>query len=135
MANLSSVLGSAYVGTQGVLGSQGLQGVQGGALSGVPQNSQTTTYTLQASDAGKHVSITTGGVLVPVSVFSVGDTVTIFNNSGTNQTITQNASVTLRYAGTTTTGSRTLAGYGVCTILCIVGGATPTFVICGQGLT
>ena len=135
MAALSSVLGSAYQGAQGIIGAQGLQGVQGSPLSGVPQNSKTTTYTLQASDAGKHISITSGGVLVPVSVFSVGDAVTIFNNSGSNQTITQNANVTLRYAGTTSTGNRTLAGYGICTILCIDGGATPLFVICGQGLT
>lgn len=110
-------------------------GPAGPILSSIPQNSQTANYTLVASDAGKHISITTGGVNVPVSVFSPGDTVTIFNNSASSQTITQNANVTLRFGGTTSTGNRTLASYGICSILCIVGGATPTFVISGAGLT
>ena len=87
---------------------------------------------MQASDNGKHISITTGGVTVPASVFSVGDVVTIFNNSGSSQTITQGASVTLRLAGTATTGNRTLAQYGLSTVLCV---GTNTFAIVGQGLT
>jgi len=101
----------------------------------IPQNSQTANYTLVATDVGKHISITTGGVNVPISVFSPGDVVTVFNNSGSNQTITQNTGVTLRQAGTANTGNRTLAQYGLCTILCIIGGATPTFAISGVGLT
>lgn len=107
---------------------------------GAPQNSQTANYTLALADRGKHISITTGGVNLPVSVFSPGDAVTIFNNSGSNQTVTANTGVTTRIAGTTTTGSgaagnRTLANYGLCTVLCIVGGATPTFVVSGAGVT
>ena len=103
-----------------------------GNVRSVPQNSKTTGYTLISSDAGKHISITTGGVTVPASVFSIGDTVTIYNNSGSNQTITQGASVTLRQVGTASTGNRTLAQYGLCTILCV---ASNTFVITGGGLT
>ena len=102
---------------------------------GLPQNSKTANYTLATGDQGKHISITTGGINVPISVFAAGEAVTIFNNSGTSQTITQNASVTLRQAGTANTGNRTLAQYGICTILCITGGATPTFVISGAGLS
>lgn len=98
----------------------------------VPQNSQTASYVLVATDSGKHISITTGGVTVPASVFSVGDTVTIYNNSGSNQTITQGSSVTLRQVGTANTGNRTLAQYGLCTVLCV---ASNTFVITGGGLT
>jgi len=101
----------------------------------IPQNTQTANYTLVATDVGKHISITTGGVNVPVSVFSPGDIATVFNNSGSSQTITQNTSVTLRLAGTASTGNRTLAQYGLATVLCIVGGATPTFAISGVGLT
>jgi hypothetical protein len=103
-----------------------------GEVRDVPQNAQTSAYTLIASDHGKHISITTGGVTVPASVFSIGDTVTIYNNSGSNQTITQGASVTLRQVGTASTGNRTLAQYGLCTILCV---ASNTFVITGGGLT
>lgn len=103
-----------------------------GELRSVPQNAQTSAYTLVAADAGKHVSITTGGVTVPASVFAVGDTITIYNNSSSSQTITQGGSVTLRQVGTTNTGNRTLAGYGLCTILCV---ASNTFVITGGGVS
>jgi hypothetical protein len=103
-----------------------------GDLRDIPQNSQTTGYTLVAADAGKHISITTGGVTVPASVFSIGDAVTIFNNSASNQTITQGASVTLRNAGTADTGNRTLGAYGLCTVLCV---ASNVFVISGAGLS
>lgn len=104
------------------------------AISGtnVKQNSQTSAYVLVASDNGKHISITTGGVTVPSGVFSAGDNVTIYNNSGSSQTITQGGSVTLRQAGTTNTGNRTLAGYGLCTVLCV---ASNTFVISGSGVS
>jgi hypothetical protein len=103
-----------------------------GELRNVPQNAQSGAYTLVASDHGKHISITTGGVTVPAGVFNVGDTVTIFNNSTSSQTITQGASVTLRQVGTTNTGNRTLAGYGLCTILCV---ASNIFVITGGGVS
>jgi len=98
----------------------------------VPQNAQTTGYTLIASDNGKHISITTGGVTVPSGVFSAGDVISIYNNSGSSQTITQGGSVTMYLAGTATTGNRTLAQRGLVTVLCV---ASNTFVINGGGLT
>jgi hypothetical protein len=101
----------------------------------IPQNSQGGAYVAVVSDVGKHISISTGGVTVNASVFSAGDVFTIYNNSGSNQTITAGASVTFRLAGTATTGNRTLAQYGVATLLCVTGGATPTFVVSGGGVT
>jgi hypothetical protein len=106
-----------------------------GDVRAAPIQAKTSAYVLVAGDAGQTISITTGGVTVNASIFSAGDMVSIFNNSGSNQTITQGASVTLRLSGTATTGNRTLAQYGIATLLCIVGGATPTFVISGAGLT
>lgn len=103
-----------------------------GSFRVVPQNSKTSSYTLVASDTGKHISITTGGVTVPASVFGAGDVISIYNNSGSNQTITQGASTTVRQAGTANTGNRTLAQYGLATILCV---ASNTFVISGAGLS
>ena len=103
-----------------------------GNLRDVPQNAQTGAYVLVAGDAGKHISITTGGVTVNASVFSVGDAVSIYNNSGSDQTVTQGTSVTLRLAGDGTTGNKTLAGYGLCTVLCV---ASNEFVIAGTGLS
>ena len=103
-----------------------------GNVRAVPQNAQTSAYILAASDVGKHISITTGGVTVNSGIFSVGDTISIYNNSASNQTITQGTSVTMYLVGTATTGNRTLAQRGVATILCV---ASNTFVIMGGGLT
>ena len=104
----------------------------GQTFSNIPANTQTSAYTLVASDAGKHINITNGGVTVPSGVFSVGDAISIFNNSTNDQTITQGGSVTLIEAGTINTGNRTLAQYGLATILCV---QSNSFVITGRGLT
>ena len=98
----------------------------------IPANTKTAAYTLVVADAGKHINITTGGVTVPSSVFSIGDAVSIYNNSASDQTITEDTGVTLRQVGTANTGNRTLAQYGVVTILCV---ASDTFVISGGGLS
>lgn len=86
---------------------------------GLPQNSQTASYTLALADQGKHISITTGGVVIPANgsvAFPIGATIVVFNNSGSNQTISITTD-TLRLAGTATTGSRTLAQYGLATLV------------------
>lgn len=85
-----------------------------------PQNSQTASYTLRITDQGKHVYITTGGVTVPPNAdvpFPVETIVSIVNASGSAQTISQGSGVTLRLSGTATTGNRTLAAYGIATLL------------------
>jgi hypothetical protein len=119
-----------YNNLNGIQGVQGIQGIFGPAT--IPQNSQTTSYTLASTDVGKHVSITTGGVTVPSSVFNVGDNIMIYNNSSSSQTITQGSGVTLRFAGTSSFGNRTLSQYGLTSILCV---ASNVFVISGSGLS
>lgn len=103
-----------------------------GSFRTLPQNAQTAAYTLVASDTGKHISITTGGVTIPSGVFSAGDIVTIFNNSGSEQAIIQGGSATMRKAGSADTGNRILAQYGVATVLCV---SSNTFVVSGSGLS
>lgn len=101
---------------------------------GAPQNAQTSAYGLVLADNGKHISITTGGVTVPSNAsqaFPVGATVVIYNNSGSSQSIAI-TSDTMRQAGTTNTGTRTLANYGLATLLKV--GATE-WVISGAGLS
>lgn len=88
-----------------------------GNLRDLPVNAQTTGYTLVAGDAGKVIAITTGGVSVPNSVFSAGKAVSIINDSGSAQTITQGSGVTMYQTGTTNTGNRTLAARGICTVV------------------
>jgi hypothetical protein len=127
-----TISGATSVSTSGNISTSGTIFDASGPIRRIPQNAQSAAYTLTVSDVGKHISITTGGVTVPASVFSIGDNVTIFNNSTANQQITQGAGVTLRTGGQTTTGNRTLANYGVATILCV---AADTFVITGTGIT
>lgn len=124
--------GTTAINTTGTITTTGVITDGTGSIRRIPQNAQTSAYTLVASDVGKHISITTGGVTVPASVFGIGDNVTIFNNSTSDQIITQGGGVTLRAGGSTATGSRTLANYGVATILCV---AADVFVVTGTGLT
>ena len=99
----------------------------------VPVNSQTGgAYTLVASDNGKFIDITGGGVIVPASVFSAGQSVIIYNDSSSSQSIVQSSGVTMYQVGTATTGNRTLAQRGLATVFCV--GAN-TFVITGGGLS
>lgn len=103
-----------------------------GNVRNIVPNNQTSGYILVVTDNNKVVSITTGGVTVNSGIFSAGQNVVIFNNSASSQTITQGSGVTMYLAGFGTTGNRTLAGYGLATVLCT---ASNTFVISGSGLT
>jgi hypothetical protein len=104
-----------------------------GEVRTVPVNSQTAAYNVASTDAGKFISITTGGVSVlTTTAFTTGQSVSIYNNSGSSQTITQGASVTIYLVGTATTGNRTLAQRGLCTLLCV---GSNTYVITGGGVT
>lgn len=102
-----------------------------GELRQIPVNPQTTAYTLIATDAGKFVR-TIANVLVPASIFNVGDSVSIYNNSNSSITLIQNAGVTMYNVGTITTGNRTLAQRGLATVVCV---DTNTFIVTGGGLT
>lgn len=97
----------------------------------LPVNAKTGAYTLALSDVGKLISITTGGVVIPANAsvaFAVGDSIAIYNDSASTQTLSI-TSDTLRWGGTSSTGSRTLLAYGMATITKV--GAT-TWVINGN---
>ena len=86
-----------------------------GNVRSIPQNTQGSTYTLVAADAGKHI-LASGTITVPDSVFSAGDAVTIVNNTGSDLTITK--TITTMYLGTdASSANRTLATRGIATIL------------------
>jgi len=87
-----------------------------GDVRSIPLAQKTSAYVLVAADAGKAIHTTTGGVTVNNSVFSAGDAVTIINDSGSDQTITQGSGVTIHNAADAATGNRTLAGRGMATI-------------------
>ena len=88
-----------------------------GNLRSIPQNSQSSAYTLVIADAGKHIGITTGGVTIPSGVFSTGDAITIVNDSGSDQTITCSAVTTYLANDTSTKSSLTLKARGLATFL------------------
>lgn len=103
-----------------------------GNVRDLVNSGKTGAYVPTATDNGALINITTGGVTINTGVFSAGQNVTIYNNSGSSQTITQGAGVTMYLAGTATTGNRTLAQRGIATILCV---ASNTFVCSGAGIT
>jgi len=93
---------------------------------------QTTSYTLTSNDHGDIVS-TNSTIIVPASVFTAGQNITVYNNSAANITInTTSVGVTCYLAGSANVSSRTLAQRGLATIVCVAGN---TFVISGAGLT
>ena len=105
-----------------------------GSIRSIPQNSKSTNYTLQSTDNGQMINVTSGNITVPGGVFAspYGQTISIFNNQNSSNAVVQGSGVTLRLAGTAATGNRTLARYGVATVICV---AANTFVISGAGLS
>lgn len=88
---------------------------------GCPQNVQNANYTLAISDQGKSVVNNSGtgwAYTVPSGVFTAGDVVTVVCAvSSGSLTISAGSGLTLYWAnGTSTSGSRTLTGYGMATI-------------------
>lgn len=88
-----------------------------GNIRSLPQNAQIAAYTLAATDAGKHVKITTGGITVPANVFSIGDSVVVYNDSSTSQTINCSAIVSYISGTNAIKTSMTLAARGLVTFM------------------
>ena len=104
---------------------------------GIPQSATATTATLAIGDAGKHVYVTTAGQTITIPdnatvAYPIGTTIEfIAGPSATTVTIAI-TSDTMYLAGTGTTGSRTLAAYGMATAIKV---AATTWFISGNGLT
>ena len=109
----------------------------GNDLLGVAPNAQSGAYTLALTDIGAHVYSTNAGaqtITVPTNAsvaFPVGAAISLVNNGTTAITISTTG-ITLKQAGTTNTGNRTLAVNGLATLLKV---ATDTWFISGAGLT
>ena len=87
--------------------------------------------TLVIGDRGSLISAT-GGITVPANIFNIRDVVSIYNNTSGALTITQGAALTLRLAGTTTTGNRNLATRGLATVVFV---SATEAIISGGGVT
>lgn len=105
----------------------------------IPQNSKSAAYTTVATDSGKHIyhpasdaNARTFTIDSNANVpYAIGTAITFVNLSANNVTIAI-TSDTMYLAGLGTTGSRTLAQYGMATALKI---DSTTWLISGNGLT
>ena len=103
---------------------------------GLPQNASLTgNIAVVASDAGKHIySTSTRTATIPANAnvaMPIGTTITFIAGTGATVTIAL-TNDTLLLAGPGTTGSRTLAPFGIATAVKI---ASTTWIISGNGLT
>ncbi len=99
-------------------------------------NAQTgTTYTLVAGDLGKLVTLSNASSItltLPPSVFAAGNEIHI-QQIGTGQvTLAQGSGVTITSTGATSTAPKLRVRYSAATIICMTGGATPTFTVIGD---
>ena len=110
---------------------------RGAGYMGIPQSTAATTgsYTIVAADAGEHIYTTaTRTITIPANssvAFPVGTAISFVAATGATVTIAI-TSDTLLLAGPGTTGSRTLAPFGMATALKIT---STSWIISGNGLT
>jgi len=110
---------------------------RGAGYMGIPQSAAATTgaYTIVAADAGEHIYSTgTRTVTIPANAsvaFPVGTAISFVAATGATVTIAI-TSDTLLLAGPGTTGSRTLAPFGMATAVKIT---STSWIISGNGLT
>jgi hypothetical protein len=102
----------------------------------MPQTSTSVSYTLVLGDAGKHIYVTVTGrtITVPANssvAFPIGTTITVVNPGSVSTSIAITTD-TMYLAGAGTTGTRTLAAFGVATLLKLT---STTWIISGNGLT
>jgi hypothetical protein len=101
---------------------------------GLPQNAQSAGYTLASTDAGYHIYFTSAGTFTIPSnasvAFPIGTAVTFVNLQGSSSIAIN--SDTMYLGGIGTTGTRTLASYGVATALKV---ASTIWIISGSGLS
>ena len=99
-------------------------------------NAQTgTTYTFVSSDADKLVTTSNAGaitVTLPPSVFSAGQTFDVQSIGVGLTTFAAGSGVTITSTGATASAPKLRARYSACTVICMVGGATPTFTVIGD---
>jgi len=132
---ITPVLGTPASGT---LSNCTVDGTNAVGFLTIPQNPQVTSYTLVLGDSGKSIFHPSGAAAATYTIpanaavaFPVGTAVSIINMASAAVTIAITTD-TLYLAGTGTTGSRTLALYGVATATKMT---STTWIISGSGLT
>lgn len=126
------------------IGADALGFAEGGAgyrigYRNIPQNSQSANYTAVLADSGKHLLHPSGGgagdtFTIPANgsvAYELGTAITFVNRDSNSLSIAITTD-TLILAGTTSTGTRTLAQNGVATAIKV---ESTTWVISGSGLS
>jgi hypothetical protein len=104
----------------------------------IPQVSFTANTTIATTDAGRHYysTLSTGNVLTIANNasqgFQVGAAISIINQGSGNITVAQGSGVTLYLAGNATSGNRSVATFGMATLIKV---ATDTWFINGTGVS
>ena len=105
-------------------------GVFVGRLENLTTSNKSSSYTTVKADAGTMIR-TNSGVTIGNGIYAAGDIISIYNNSGSDITITQ-SNTTLRKVGTSDTGNITLAERGLMTVTCV---SSNEFVCSGGGMS
>jgi hypothetical protein len=134
---VTPVLGTPSSGT---LSGCTVDGTDAVGFRNIPQNSQSTAYTLVLADSGKQIfhpsaDTTARTFTIPANgsvAFPVGTAVTFINQNGAGVVTIAITTDTMRLAGAGTTGSRTLAANGIATAIKVT---STEWIISGTGLT
>jgi hypothetical protein len=126
--------------TSGTLSGCTVDGTDAVGFRNIPQNSQSTAYTLVLADSGKQIfhpsaDTTARTFTIPANgsvAFPIGTAVTFINQNGAGVVTIAITTDTMRLAGAGTTGSRTLAANGIATAIKIT---STEWIISGTGLT
>jgi hypothetical protein len=137
----SPVLTTPQLGTpsSGTLSSCTVDGTDAVGFRNIPQNSQSTSYTLVLADSGKHIlhpaaDTTARTYTIPANssvAYPIGTAITFINMTSQVVTIAISAD-TMYLSAAGTTGSRSLAQYGSATAIKIT---STNWLISGTGLT
>lgn len=126
--------------TSGTLSGCTVDGTNAVGFSTIPQNSQSTAYTLVLADSGKHIlhpsaDTTARTFTIPANgsvAYPVGTAITFINQNGAGVVTIAITTDTMRLSPAGTTGSRTLAANGSATAVKIT---STEWLISGSGLT
>lgn len=144
---VTNLTGTASININGTVGATTPSTVAATTLSDaigdvrlVPQNSQSTAYTLVLADSGKHLlhpsaDSTARTFTIPANssvAYPIGTAITFVNQASAGVLTIAITTDTMRLAGAGTTGSRTLAANGIATCLKLT---STEWIISGTGLT
>ena len=123
-ANLTNLPAANLTGTLPAISGANLTGI---ATAVTAINTQSSAYTLVASDAGKAINLS-GDITIPNNVFSAGEKIILVNNTSSFKNLFTASGLTIYNTNDPTypTGSNTIPARGFCTVFFI--GASTAYI-------